>query len=994
MIKKLFSTVLISLLCGGILFSSSVIASWNLSYDIYFDNAEIKHRILRGINEFDGSTPIPPTDITTSCVSSYTCDYQDDDYRWCEYTLKSSPCNIEIRNINNFKKLKIYTPESNNNYMSGVDWNTITELEVLDLSNNNIKSVKSWAFFNMNKLQILDLQYNNISTIPNNFINCGIDPNINPTVNIKLDDNQINSITSNAFWLTNQFNRCHPISLRNNDLKIIPQSVKNLINKKIILNNNVNLWNWARNIDLTGNPINHVEITDPNPNYSINSCSQEFKRFGYSHNDQNRTYIWELIKNNTSIQSWHTTDTDNNKTNISWLKNGDYTFTVKLITWTYSEYIEDSKTYHVDLWDLLTLNTPNINNDYALFSWDGSYNCWISWYTISIDNWSEISVWDYEYYNTWNLADGNHTFTVKMYGTDNELIEEESVNFTINTTPSSDIKVTITAPKWTVTSSSTVFSREWQVSQPNSLWQALSEYIITWYDRKLYKWNNTDPISSWNVSTTDTTYNMNYNWLTNWKYTLGVVMNYCQQSWCYATIETYTYFEVQLSTGDAKITITKPTTGTLTSKIQEFIRSWDAWKNYTVSWYYYKLENTSTNQIVSQNTWSSLKSFTENNLTNWNYKLTVVMYIKDGANNVKTVTKSETYKVDLSESDVKLEITNPKTDWSKIDSKSATLTRSWTAWNNYAISGYYYKLENTDKNEIVIQNSGNVTSFSKSDFSNWNYKLTVTMYYKNWTSNIKEKTEIRTFTVSIKSSWWWSWGGGWGSSWKSHKTNEIQLSTDTPNPSKNQWVNLTIKTNDYTWKLTFSAKYRPDTSSSRTDISNNTSSNYYWNYSNIWEEWYYTMKSSDDGEKKLKNLVEFQKEWYYRIYVTDDQWTTSYTEFHIWNTDEERYIARSCKKYKLTYNNSLSVRTSPNLNKNEYFVNTDYFKRYIDSKNAQIQGCPTNDPRISNTYQDTTNRDDKYTAPNGKVYFINNKNWKYQSDELDYHQNYSIHFLK
>ena len=463
-------------------------------------------------------------------------------------------------------------------------------------------------------------------------------------------------------------------------------------------------------------------------------------------------------------------------------------------------------------------------------------------------------------------------------------------------------------------------------------------------------------------------------------------MNFCKwnsNTACNATKDT-SEFEVQLSTGDAKITITKPTTGTLTSKIQEFIRSWDAWKNYTVSWYYYKLENTSTNQIVSQNTWSSLKSFTENNLTNWNYKLTVVMYIKDGANNVKTVTKSETYKVDLSESDVKLEITNPKTDWSKIDSKSATLTRSWTAWNNYAISGYYYKLENTDKNEIVIQNSGNVTSFSKSDFSNWNYKLTVTMYYKNWTSNIKEKTEIRTFTVSIKSSWWWSWGGGWGSSWKSHKTNEIQLSTDTPNPSKNQWVNLTIKTNDYTWKLTFSAKYRPDTSSSRTDISNNTSSNYYWNYSNIWEEWYYTMKSSDDGEKKLKNLVEFQKEWYYRIYVTDDQWTTSYTEFHIWNTDEERYIARSCKKYKLTYNNSLSVRTSPNLNKNEYFVNTDYFKRYIDSKNAQIDGCPTNDPRISNTYQDTTNRDDKYTAPNGKVYFINNKNWKYQSDELDY----------
>ena len=44
----------------------------------------------------------------------------------------------------------------------------------------------------------------------------------------------------------------------------------------------------------------------------------------------------------------------------------------------------------------------------------------------------------------------------------NELIDEKSLNFTINTTPSSDIKVTITAPtqEQIVTSSSTVFSRE------------------------------------------------------------------------------------------------------------------------------------------------------------------------------------------------------------------------------------------------------------------------------------------------------------------------------------------------------------------------------------------------------------------------------------------------------------------------------------------------------------------------------------------------------
>lgn len=652
----------------------------------------------------------------------------------------------------------------------------------------------------------------------------------------------------------------------------------------------------------------------------------------------------------------------------------------------------------------------------------------------------------------------------------NELIDEKSVNFTINTTPSSDIKVTITAPtqEQTVTSSSTVFSREWQVSQPNSLWQALSEYIITWYDRKLYKWNNTDTdpiISSWNVSTTDTTYSMNYNWLTNWKYTLEVDMNFCKwnaNTQCSATKDK-SFFYVQLSTGDANVFITKPTTDQIvTSKTQEFTRSWNAWSNYQLSWYIYLLTQdwaTITGWHTKTNT-----SITLDELEHWKkYTFTVDMYAKE--DNMKVASDTKRFSVDL-KNNTYLTITSPT--GTGITSKTWTFSRNGDADTNfyyhYTLTSdkwYNYSWDSTKKSDsfnlsdlvsgkytfnvemlssawafitwatrifdvkipqtLTITNPSSgaslssssttfnwtvyndtitnpvysytlswpttyswttaATSFNYSNLKNWNYTLDVKML--SWNNTVVAKDSV-SFTVSIKSSWWWSWGGGWGSSWKSHKTNEIQLSTDTPNPSKNQWVNLTIKTNDYTWKLTFSAKYRPDTSSSRTDISNNTSSNYYWNYSNIWEEWYYTMKSSDDGEKKLKNLVEFQKEWYYRIYVTDDQWTTSYTEFHIWNTDEERYIARSCKKYKLTYNNSLSVRTSPNLNKNEYFVNTDYFKRYIDSKNAQIQGCPTNDPRISNTYQDTTNRDDKYTAPNGKVYFINNKNWKYQSDELDY----------
>ena len=212
--------------------------------------------------------------------------------------------------------------------------------------------------------------------------------------------------------------------------------------------------------------------------------------------------------------------------------------------------------------------------------------------------------------------------------------------------------------------------------------------------------------------------------------------------------------------------------------------------------------------------------------------------------------------------------------------------------------------------------------------------------------------------------------------------NYIKLSTNNTNPTKNESINLTINTNNYKWDLTLSTKYRSDTSSSRIDITNSTSATYYGHYSDIWEKWYYTMKSSDNGTKTISNLVEFKKEWYYKIYVNDEEWNQSYIEFHIWNTDDEVYISRSCKQYKLTYNSSLNARTSPNLTKKEYFINVDYFKRYIDSKNSQVQGCPTNKGRISTTYQDKTNHDDKYVAPNWKVYFINNQNWRYQSNEL------------
>ena len=141
----------------------------------------------------------------------------------------------------------------------------------------------------------------------------------------------------------------------------------------------------------------------------------------------------------------------------------------------------------------------------------------------------------------------------------------------------------------------------------------------------------------------------------------------------------------------------------------------------------------------------------------------------------------------------------------------------------------------------------------------------------------------------------------------------------------------------------------------------------------------------------------------YRIHVEDKDWYKEYTEFYVWKwnktqvttkapEEDEYYIARSCKKYKIEFLNNLGVYTSPNLKQDEYFVSKDYFKRYIDSKNKRADWCPTNIWWITTTYRDTSNSSDRYTAPNGKVYFINWKNWSYSSTELDKELNGSKKF--
>ena len=179
--------------------------------------------------------------------------------------------------------------------------------------------------------------------------------------------------------------------------------------------------------------------------------------------------------------------------------------------------------------------------------------------------------------------------------------------------------------------------------------------------------------------------------------------------------------------------------------------------------------------------------------------------------------------------------------------------------------------------------------------------------------------------------------GTWGSSSSSSSSSssnsdEVQLSTNRKSPSTSQYVNLTIETDKkYTGKLTLSAKYRSSSSSSWSSVSN-TSSTYFSNYSDEWDDGYYKMTSSDKGEVTLSNLVKFKKNGYYRIYVKDTDGNESYIQFNVGVDDDDDdtssvdgFTSKEYSKVKSVYKDWDSMiwemqRKYPTLKNDTYWV--------------------------------------------------------------------------
>ena len=208
---------------------------------------------------------------------------------------------------------------------------------------------------------------------------------------------------------------------------------------------------------------------------------------------------------------------------------------------------------------------------------------------------------------------------------------------------------------------------------------------------------------------------------------------------------------------------------------------------------------------------------------------------------------------------------------SKLQYKSSS-SASWSTINNITSSTYisdYSSAWSDSYHRIVTDEDGkatlkNIVKFKKSGY----YRI-----YVEDTDGNESYVQINVDTYSSSSS--------------SNNNDEIELSTNRESPSTNQYVNLTIETdNDYVGKLTLSAKYRKSSSDSWSSISN-TSSTYFSDYSDEWDDGYYRMTSSDDGEVVLKNLVKFKKSGYYRIYVEDTDGNESYIQFSVGEIDDE-----------------------------------------------------------------------------------------------------------
>ncbi len=774
----------------------------------------------------------------------------------------------------------------------------------------------------------------------------------------------------------------------------VPSGIRNYRNYLTIKLDNDTILTWTsteNTIDLTGNPINFIEITDPDIYWEHNyNGSITYKRKAYSHSWYSPKFgytltgakqSWNLKINESYEKDWQliitgtTSDTEITFNNLfSWHWVWGLNFSVYYIDnpSISGQRYNETRDYWWEMEILSPDNNENLTSNTVSFArnrtWylptyqfyytlSGNNNYFTSWYTnntgISIDN---LPIWNYTF-KVWAYY-WSYTYSTKY------------INFSITKQPETTHTLTINyinSEWWTTIETKTYHITGWS-------YYSYESPTITGYTADY-------PVVTWTMPNQDKTITVTYTKNSSWWGGWGGGW------WTSSTTNTYT------------LTIYYRYNDWSTAK-STYTENFKEWDRYSIS--SPNISNYTANYTVVEWTMPSSN------------KTVTVTYTKNSSNYLSVNTNNRYPSID-EWIKLKIETDNDYTDrinFSKLQYRSST-SSSWSnisRTSNAYISDYsddwsagYYRMNRSDYGYVTLNN---LVKFNRGGY----YRIYVTDTYGN-----ESYTEIEVEDDLEYNDW-------------NHESN-LTLSTNNYNPDKYETINVTLKTDNYIGKIKLYAKYK-DSSDSRIKISNNSSNEYFSDFSYIWENWYYKMTSSDKWKKALYDLIWFKKDWAYRIYAEDEKWYANYFTINVnWSTtnnqtkvsedswddidklinqllgsnttnndqsydeiernknnlsnvSDEIYKSRSCKEYKIQYNPTLWVYTSPNLQKAEYFINKEYFKRYIDSKNPQKEWCPTNIWWISTNYKDTSSSNEYYIAPNWKVYFFSRENWIYKSNWL------------
>ena len=855
----------------------------------------------------------------------------------------------------------------NFNSWNAISINNITwlpNLETLDIADNKISDINFLKTkYEWTKLTSLNLSNNTINQINNNTFS-----RLSNLKNLDLSKNTIWTIDNTSFaWLSN----LETLYLNWNNITTLPSNLFNWFNKLLTLDlkdNKITQLKWCtfcgltkiKTLDLQNNKISSI-TTDSNAspfdNFATNSEVSSSDSIKIYLSGNLLTEIWDSLKKlvktfNTYFDLW-----DRYGWRFGQGKNLDLYLRNNKIDFVYIEKnnnITDGINSFKRYWASQNQTTPqytryikdNESRDNT-YSWTWSLKSFTN-YIQDIDLWSNYN-WilhislgsTYDELIIWEATPDNPTFTVTFDTNWWSSIPAQSVtSWDTATQPTNPTKENYTFD-WRYSNSSltNLYNFRTPVTQN-----------ITLYAKWTSNW--------WTVSKT---YTVTFN--TNW--------------WSYIANQTVNNWS----------TVIRPTDPTKT--------------NYKFAWWYsdsYFSNSYNFSSPVTQNITLHAKR-TENSVTessgwwtSWwwssgwwsvasNLSLSISNNNPDADEWVKLnidVNSKYTWKITFD----KIQYYNTSTN------KRTTISISSSYISDYCseLSKWYVKFSTSDYWTITISK---FIKFSKAE------------KYRIYAEDDRGNDDYVEITVDSDSS-----------SSSSTKSNEsgISISTNSSQTKVNEPIDITIKTNNYyTGKVKLYAKYRDETDS-WVKISNE-SPQHLSDYSNIWEMWFYKITSSDKWKKVLSDLVEFKKAWDYRIYAEDERWYFNYVQVSIysWNslkttqtetqthgsaqtlkdTSNEIYQARSCKEYQLQYDENLWAFTSPNLVKQEYFVNKDYLKRYIDSKNPRKTWCPTNGWWISVQYKDTSSSSREFVAPNGKIYYITSENWYYSSSNFKSQKNFS-----